>query len=79
MNTSAALFDEVVAASRLVELIAPFTVSRLLVGAGVSPKDMTPGDLEAALPELEKGLSVYLSAEELEQALADIRGLARPG
>ena len=51
MNASSR-FDAVVEASGLVALIAPFTVSRLLVAAGVSPLEMTPADLERALPEL---------------------------
>ena len=76
MNASAGLFDDVVEASGLVELIAPFTVSRLLVAADVSPHEMTPGDLERALPELEKGLSVYLGEHELGQALGKLRALA---
>ncbi len=76
MNASATLFDEVVAASGLVELIAPFTVSRLLVAGGVSPRDMTVEDLRRALPNLEQGLAVYLGADELERAVAELRRLA---
>lgn len=76
MNASADLFDAVVEASGLVALIAPFTVSRLLVAAGVSPQEMTRADLERAIPELEKGLAVYLGDAELEQSLADLRRLA---
>ena len=60
----------------LVALIAPFTVSRLLVGAGVSPQELTRENLESALPELEKGLGVYLSDDELAQAIANLRRLA---
>jgi hypothetical protein len=76
VNASAGLFDEVVQASGLVELIAPFTDSRLLVAADVSPQDMTREDLERALPALERGLAVYLSPDELEGALARLRDLA---
>ena len=76
MNASASLFDAVVEASGLVALIAPFTVSRLLVAAGVSPQELTADDLERALPELEKGLAVYLADEELERSLASMRRLA---
>ena len=75
MNASS-LFDAVVEASGLVALIAPFTVSRLLVAAGVSPQEMTPADLERALPELEKGLAVYLPDDELDRSLASMRRLA---
>ena len=76
MNASANLFDKVVRASGLVELIAPFAISRLLVAADVSPRDMKPGDLQRALPQLERGLSVYLGAAELEAAVAELRRLA---
>ena len=76
MNASADLFESVVEASGLVALIAPFTVSRLLVGAGVSPQQLTREDLEAALPELEKGLGVYLGEDELAQAVTNLRRLA---
>jgi hypothetical protein len=37
---------------------------------------MTRGDLERALPELERGLGVDLSASELEAAVARLRALA---
>ncbi len=76
MNTSASLFDEVVAASGLAELIAPFTVSRLLVAADVTPSELTREDLAQAMPHLERGLAVYLSPDELERALGNLRALA---
>lgn len=76
MNASAGLFDEVVKAARLVDLIAPFTVSRLLVGAGVSPTELTREDLATALPHLEQGLAIYLAEDDLESAISDIRALA---
>ena len=70
------LLDEVIEASGLMSLIAPFTVSRLLISADVSPRDMTPGDLERALPDLERGLAVYLAPEQLEASMARLRALA---
>jgi len=76
VNTSAGLFDEVVAASGLTELIAPFTVSRLLVAADVQPAELTPESLTRALPQLEQGLSVYLGPDELAEALGKLRALA---
>lgn len=78
MNASTNLFDAVVEASGLVELIAPFTVSRLLVAADVSPQEVTAADLERAMPHLESGLAVYLGPEQLEQALDNLRRLAGP-
>lgn len=79
MNASAGLFDEVVKAARLVDLIAPFTVSRLLVAAGVSPNELTREDLASALPHLERGLAIYLGDDDLEGAITDIRALAAEG
>ena len=70
------LLDEVVEASGLLSLIAPFTVSRLLIAAGLSPNDLTREQLLRALPELEKGLSVYLDEGQLDAALSRLRGLA---
>ena len=70
------LLDEVVDASGLTSLIAPFTVSRLLISAGVTPQEITPTDLRGALPYLERGLSVYLDDDELQQALGRLRALA---
>lgn len=76
MNASAALFDDVVRASGLVELIAPFTLSRLLVAADVAPQEMTRADLHRAMPHLERGLAVYLAGEDLERALANLRRIS---
>ena len=76
MNASGGLLDEVVEASGLTALIAPFTVSRLLISAGVTPRELRPPDLERALPELERGLAVYLGPDELAQALDRLRSLA---
>lgn len=79
MSGRADLFDEVVTASRLSQVIARFTVSRLLISVGVLPAEMTPRDLAGALPRLEEGLSVYLRGDELDAALTEIRRLAARG
>ena len=76
MNASTSLFDEVVQASGLMSLVAPFTVSRLLIAADVSPQELSPEDLGRALPQLERGLSVYLDEQQLEQSMAALRRLA---
>ena len=70
------LFDEIVQRTGLGRMVAPFTVSRLLVKARVDPKKVTPEGLKAALPEFERGLAVYLADEELERAMRDLRELA---
>ncbi len=75
MNASGSLLDDVVEASGLLTLIAPFTVSRLLIAAGVSPQTLTPAELTRALPELEKGLGVYLDEDQLAAALSRLRRL----
>lgn len=69
-------FDEIVAASGLNEVVAPFTVSRLLLRADVQPESVGPGELARALPELERGLRVYLGDGEATEALARLRGLS---
>jgi hypothetical protein len=76
MNDTASLFDAVVEASELVALIAPYTISRLLIAAGASPDALTREDLGRALPRLEAGLAVYLDEQQLERALVKLRGLA---
>jgi hypothetical protein len=71
------LFDEVVEASGLVDLIAPFAVSRLLIAADVvSPRDLTHSELARALPTIETGLATYLRGEDLEQAIENLRRLS---
>lgn len=69
-------FDEIVAASGLAELVAPFAVTRLLIRAGVTPASVDPRGLRKALPEFERGLAVYLKPEQVEQALGRLRRLA---
>ncbi len=71
------LFDDIVAASGLSDVVAPFTVSRLLVRADVArPEQVTRDDLTRALPELERGIRVYLADGEADAAVARLRGLA---
>jgi hypothetical protein len=71
-----ALFDQVVAASGLNELVAPYAVTRLLLRADVQPDELTPATLARALPELDRGIRVYLTPEEADDALAELRALA---
>ena len=75
MSAGTPLFEEVVAASGLNDLIAPFAVSRMLVSADVEPQTLTADGLTRALPQLEEGLAVYLRGPELEGALDAIRRL----
>ncbi|HEX8102728.1 MAG TPA: hypothetical protein VF533_08960 [Solirubrobacteraceae bacterium] len=76
MSDASTLFDQAVAASGLNPVIAPFTVSRLLLRVDVQPKQLTPEGLARALPALEEGLGVYLRGEDLERSLRALRELA---
>lgn len=69
-------FQEIVRRSRLGAMLAPYTVTRLLVRAGVDPKRVSPDALRRALPEFESGLKVYLAPDDLDAALRDLRELA---
>ncbi|HWH04951.1 MAG TPA: hypothetical protein VNT23_00780 [Gaiellaceae bacterium] len=75
-KTDSRFFDEIIAASGLAPLVAPFTITRLLIKAGVTPARVDAAGLQKALPELERGLAVYLAPEQLEEALARLRDLA---
>jgi hypothetical protein len=72
----AGLFDRVVEASGLMPVIAPYTISRLLISARLSPHELTRDELRGVLPDLEQGLAVYLDRDEVERALARLRRLA---
>ena len=76
MSTDRSLFDRVVEASGLNEVVAPFTMSRLLIRADAQPDALRPPDLARALPEIERGIRVYLSEAEAAQAVARLRELA---
>ena len=74
--TTSPLFEQVVARSRLNAVVAPFTITRLLVRADLRPESLTREELAGVLPRLEDGLAVYLRGEELEAARRDLRALA---
>lgn len=77
---SSALFDQLVTASGISPLVAPFTVRRLLMRSDVvPPEDVTAEQLASALPNFREGLAVYLSEEALQDALDRIGRLATPG
>lgn len=74
---SSALFDQLVVASGISPLVAPFTVRRLLMRADVVPPEaVTPEQLAVALPNFREGLAVYLADAELQEALERIDRLA---
>lgn len=77
MVSSDDMFERVVRASRLNELIAPFTVRRLFIKADVNPqRGVDEAAVRKALPAFEQGLATFLSDEDLEAALAELRALA---
>ena len=76
MSEGRALFDEVVVATGLNELVAPFTVSRLLLRTDAQPDTLDAGALQRALPQLEQGIRPYLTEAEVETAMRRLRALA---
>jgi hypothetical protein len=64
-SVGTSLFDQVVAASGLTPLVAPFTIRRLLLRERVvPPEELTRQQLEQALPNLLRALRVYLDGDE---------------
>lgn len=74
-TSSTTFFDEAAAATGLSPLIAPFTLTRLLLRAGVSG-ELDPAGLARALDEIELGLRVYLGEDDVAAALERLRSLA---
>lgn len=71
------LFDQVVAASRLTPLVAPYTIRRLLLRENiVPPEGVTRDQLEQVLPNLLNALRVYLDGEEHAAATRALEQLA---
>ena len=70
------LLEEVVQASGLSPLLAPFTVTRLLIKAGVNPKRLDGSGIAKALPVLESGLAAFLPPDEFDSAVTRLRRLA---
>lgn len=75
-SSSDEFLDRVVGATRLNKLIAPFTVRRLLIKAGVNPMRLDPAGVRKALPTFAEGLATFLPEDEVETALTDLRRLA---
>ena len=66
------LFEEIVgvAARYLGRSVAPFTVSRLLIRAGIFDREaLSVADARRALPHLRAGLGEFLTAEELQATI----------
>jgi len=73
------LFDQVVAASGLTPLVAPYTIRRLLLRENIVPPEaVTRDQLVQALPGLIEALRVYLDGEEHTTATAALEALVKP-
>jgi hypothetical protein len=78
-SVGSSLFDQVVAASGLTPLVAPFTIRRLLLRENiVPPEELTHEQLEQAMPNLLAALRVYLDGEEHAAAAGALAQLLTP-
>lgn len=66
------LFDGVVALSGLSRIIAPGTVRRALLDAGLEPRFATAESYRSIASRLDARLRAYLSARETEQRMRSI-------
>ena len=70
-----ALFEQVVAATRIPALVAPFVVRRVCARRGVLARELTAEALAGVLPDLEGELALHLGPEELARAREALRAL----
>lgn len=77
LPVGASLFEQVVVASGLSELIAPGAIHRACRRAGVDPSSMTPADLQRALPAIRAVLSVFHPDDEAARRAELVQALAR--
>ena len=54
------VLDDIVGLSGVSPIFAKTVVKRALERAGIEPTSMRPSDIDKALPELERALTVYL-------------------
>lgn len=72
------LFDRVVKQTGLAAIIARGIVMRACIRANVKdPERMTRLDLVRALPDIERMLALYLSAEEVSEKIRYISNMAK--
>lgn len=71
------LFDQVVTASGLSNVIGPSTIGRACKRAGIDAKTMSPADLERALPALRDTLGLFFPRDEAERRLEALATLAK--
>jgi hypothetical protein len=71
-----ALFQRVVATSRISSLFAENAVARACERAGVNPQNLSPATLKIALPELEKTVLTFCH-HEAPEIVPQLRLLSR--
>ena len=76
--TPPTLFHRAVAASGLSALTGRITLQRAIEREGVSVGTLSPRELLAALPEIERMLSIFLPESQLRGRVAAVRALAEP-
>jgi hypothetical protein len=76
MSTSSFL-DQVVSATKLSPLLAPFVVRRICVNQGVVAAELGGAELRRILPKLLEAIGQYLDPAAVAGARADLERLAR--
>jgi DNA-binding response OmpR family regulator len=74
---STRLFEQIIAASGLSDVIARGTLQRALRRSGIDYETLSPGDLVRALPALREALSLFLPPPEVERRVQTMAALAR--
>lgn len=65
---TATVFDQVVAASGLSDLVARSSMEQVCRRCGIDPSSMTTSDLARAMPEIVAALTLFLSSEKAAEA-----------
>jgi hypothetical protein len=72
------LFDKLVSASGLSAVFARASLTRAIARVAAKPETLSADQLKAALPDVEKVLSLFLAGDELNKRMQAIKGLIRP-
>jgi hypothetical protein len=67
------VLEDIVGQSGISPIFAKTVVKRALERAGIDPMSMRASDLEKALPELERALTVYLGDKAASDRIAAIK------
>jgi len=69
------LIDRIVETSGLSPVFGLAAMKRALTRAGVNPETTAAADLEKALPEVERALSVFMTPDEVVSAMRRVRAI----